>query len=436
MYREVPGVRIPHSPRNESQHVDNETVGSLYFEMLQQKELYAPLSVMDLNRKYPHRKAVLVKGKRWYIKYGMWDETNEKIVTKKWYKGFSSIKSMSEKLAYADYHMSVINRNLPYWKINPIPVEQKKIEPELRSKKDNFTSIREAVEFILELKYQNEGNRKTPATMQSHARLFLDFIKRARLLELKPKDLTKEHVQSYIDFMVIKQSLTGKTVQNRLAGIRAIFSHLRDRGYIEQNVFQDKYDKPKVQKTKKNMAFSSSQIERIKDYAIVHDPATWVLCQIIYYTYLRPIETTRLQLKHILLDQKRIFVPGSISKNRTDAHIIIPDPLYKIFRDMNFGNLNQDLYLLGKDGVPSPEPSGRDLYSKRHKKILNKLNFSSDYTFYSWKHTGVVNAYKNGVDIKSIQLQCRHSSIEQTDTYLKSLGFINNEGFSKGIPSI
>jgi integrase len=57
-------------------------------------------------------------------------------------------------------------------------------------------------------------------------------------------------------------------------------------------------------------------------------------------------------------------------------------------------------------------------------------------TLYSWKHTGVVQAYKNGVDIKAIQLQCRHYSIEQTDVYLKSLGFVENTPFLNGIPEI
>jgi len=54
----------------------------------------------------------------------------------------------------------------------------------------------------------------------------------------------------------------------------------------------------------------------------------------------------------------------------------------------------------------------------------------------SWKHTGVVNAYKAGVDIKSIQRQCRHTAIDMTDNYLKSLGLYDNEEFLLKMPGI
>ena len=41
---------------------------------------------------------------------------------------------------------------------------------------------------------------------------------------------------------------------------------------------------------------------------------------------------------------------------------------------------------------------------------------------YFWKHTGAVNAYLSGVGIKQLQRLLRHSSVQITDIYLKSLG--------------
>jgi len=58
----------------------------------------------------------------------------------------------------------------------------------------------------------------------------------------------------------------------------------------------------------------------------------------------------------------------------------------------------------------------------RFRKLVKELNLGKDYTLYSWKHSGVVAAYNAGVDIKTIQGQCRHQGLEQTDIYLKSLG--------------
>lgn len=73
--------------------------------------------------------------------------------------------------------------------------------------------------------------------------------------------------------------------------------------------------------------------------------------------------------------------------------------------------------------------------SRKHSEFLKKVGIA-DKTLYSWKHSGVVRAYKAGVDLKAIQMQCRHHSIEQTDTYLKSLGFQENTAFKFGMPEI
>ena len=74
---------------------------------------------------------------------------------------------------------------------------------------------------------------------------------------------------------------------------------------------------------------------------------------------------------------------------------------------------------------------------ERHKKILKELDlWGKDYTLYSWKHTGVVSAYKARIDIKSIQLQCRHYSLEQTDIYLKSLGLYKDRDVFDLMPEL
>lgn len=44
------------------------------------------------------------------------------------------------------------------------------------------------------------------------------------------------------------------------------------------------------------------------------------------------------------------------------------------------------------------------------------------YPLYSWKHTGAVNAYRSGIGIKQLQRLLRHSTVQMTDIYLKSLG--------------
>ena len=60
---------------------------------------------------------------------------------------------------------------------------------------------------------------------------------------------------------------------------------------------------------------------------------------------------------------------------------------------------------------------------KRHTVALAEGGLKGrGYTLYSWKHKGAVNAYLSGVGIKQLQLMLRHSTVQMTDIYLKSLG--------------
>ena len=93
-------------------------------------------------------------------------------------------------------------------------------------------------------------------------------------------------------------------------------------------------------------------------------------------------------------------------------------------------------YLFSSQKKPSIKGISKTWMNVHYSKLVEPLNLGKEFTLYSWKHTGVVNAYKNGVDIKALQLQCRHHSVSQTDTYLKSLGFMDNDEFMKGIPEI
>ena len=53
---------------------------------------------------------------------------------------------------------------------------------------------------------------------------------------------------------------------------------------------------------------------------------------------------------------------------------------------------------------------------------LRNFDLPIGYSFYSWKNTGAVMMYKNGIKMKYISLLMGHSSIETTDMYFKSLG--------------
>lgn len=101
---------------------------------------------------------------------------------------------------------------------------------------------------------------------------------------------------------------------------------------------------------------------------------------------------------------------------------IIPVPLHQLFQSLNIRSYPANYYLFTKSGVPGREPVGESYFYDRHRKMLKYLAFEQGYDLYGWKHTGVINLYLATKDMKLIQQQCGHSSILQTDEYLRDLG--------------
>lgn len=133
--------------------------------------------------------------------------------------------------------------------------------------------------------------------------------------------------------------------------------------------------------------------------------------------------------RYIDLEERKIFIPSSISKNGKDGYVSIPESFYKILKKSKEFNSGERWVFEAREGG---KPYSKNVMADRFRKLIKELKLGKDYTLYSWKHSGVVAAYHAGVDIKSIQNQCRHHSLEQTDIYLKSLGL----GVSQAINQI
>ena len=93
-------------------------------------------------------------------------------------------------------------------------------------------------------------------------------------------------------------------------------------------------------------------------------------------------------------------------------------------------------YILSKCGKPGQNPISTKWLNDEHRKVLDELKIIGRYAFYSWKHTGVVKAVKSGLNIKDLQLQLRHHSLDMVNEYLKNLGVLDSEDLINRYPTL
>jgi len=241
--------------------------------------------------------------------------------------------------------------------------------------------------------------------------------------DIRMQEITRNDARDFLDSLS-KAGQKGKSINGMRGFLTAIFNHYADRneGYI--NPF--KGTPKRQQQVGKNIAFTMDQQAEL--WAVMK-PELRLFTRFIYFTYIRPLELLRLRLSDLHMDMGHIVIQGHQSKNKRQQSVVIPDSFLSELQAMGYNKMPRDWYLFGRGLKPGPVPLGRNSVSAAHSKLLESLSYSKDLTLYSWKHTGVIAAYKAKIGPYEIMRQLRHHSLDMTMIYLKSLGLERNEQF-------
>lgn len=265
---------------------------------------------------------------------------------------------------------------------------------------------------------------KTQSTYKTKWRAFANWCKKNKVQVL---NVTAQQAQQFLTSLKTdaKPPLSATTINAYRSTLRTIYNWL---------TLHTKKGNP-FSKTKKLpeyrrglLHFKANQIAELKAIIVAQNQQLWLACQLQYYCFIRPGNELRsIQLQHIDMENNTITIPAAAAKNKREQQVIIPRPLAAVLQQLNINQYPQTHYLLGKGGTPNSTRHRRDFYYKLHNSILRTAGYSSRYSFYSWKHTGVVALYKSGAGIVEIQRQLRHSSLQMVQIYLASLGLIDCE---------
>jgi len=180
--------------------------------------------------------------------------------------------------------------------------------------------------------------------------------------------------------------------------------------------------------------FQRYQVKRLGAVMAERDPELWLFVRFMYYCFIRPRELRAMRVAHLLLDDGRIYVPGSISKNGKSEYVAIPDAFLPVLEDY-YATASPNEYLFPRASDATKPVAENDMYN-RHRAILKELDFPQGYTLYSWKHTGAIQAVKAGVGVKALQIQLRHHSLDQVNDYLRQMGVFDLDGLKRDFPEI
>ena len=267
----------------------------------------------------------------------------------------------------------------------------------------------------------------TKRSYKSLTKIFREFCTEKNLIANAIQTITKKDIHEYLDYVMQERNNSSKSRNIKLQGVKSIFNFLVEREVISKNpangIKRIREAKPKSQ------AIPTPLVPIIRELLKRKSLELYLLTSFIFYCFIRPKELFETDWTNVDLKNAKLFVPSTISKNGKSEYVIVPASMCDIIREM----------------FPEGHPKTGLMFGDKKRRYVNFSELQKNilaeellpkYTLYAWKHTGVTAFFRAGVNIKYIQQQCRHTSLDYTDKYLKGLGLIDNADAFDNIPRI
>lgn len=370
-----------------------------------------------IDREYVPAKLYTARGditKSWYVYAAIRNPETGKMHPIKKRGKMNYIKNARERMREGKYLVRLINELLAQGRLTPF-------------KNHISVSLIEQLQKEVDLK-KNFLRSRTCQSYEYARKMLTAWIKEKHFEDFEPKEFTKAHAQMFCDYLTLAKKYKGKTFNVMKSFVSVLFNSMADKDIITDNPFRR--IKSQRQEIGKNIAFSEAQKEKLIEHLKKHNHRLYLATQFIYFCYIRPVELMRLQVRNVDLKGRKIVIYPQQSKTHRQEQVEIPDAFFSLVESMNLEGYDENDFLFSNGLTPGKRQLGRNRLTQLHLKALRKLKFSSDYTLYSWKHAGVVNAKQQGIDVYDIMRQLRHTSLDHTMIYLKSLGLTRNEQFA------
>lgn len=299
------------------------------------------------------------------------------------------------------------------------------------------TRIIEAMEFLMKIREARTTKKKTKQHDRYTFKKFTEFLHQNNLQHKKLEDFTKHHAQAFQDWCLTEENLSNRTCNNLLLSMRTYFNELYSREYITDNMFNRV---KKLEITEATIvALTDKQMDILNKNLEKWDKDLWAFTSFIYYAFMRTIEITRLQRKHLDMENEVILIDGLISKTKKQQPVRIVKELKYIIEEMKYNQLPPEWYLFSNRLKSGINYVVSNTVQSRWKKFATAHGMDGVHMYYL-KHTANGHAIDKGISVRDIQEHNRHYSLDQTQKYLErfrkmgSSKLDNMDGFRSGRP--
>ncbi len=261
-----------------------------------------------------------------------------------------------------------------------------------------------------------------------------DWLKLNGKLKLPVATLSQDDAACFFNYLMVDKKLSNVSYNSHLQMLKTFYKILMEQEVCTKNPFAGLRTLPKM--CTPSLYYSDTQKKHLGEILERTDKNLFHFVQFIYYCFIRPNEIRHLKIKDINVGERKIKIDASFSKNKKTQFVSIPSQLVTTLLEMRISEYDKEFYLFGSRGLPSKEMIGENTMKTRHRNILIANGYSLQHKLYSWKHTGAISCTKAGMNIKDLQMQLRHHSLDQVNIYLQSMLVFESEFIKESFPTL
>lgn len=224
----------------------------------------------------------------------------------------------------------------------------------------------------------------------------------------------------FLDYVFIDRNNGAQTRNNYLNFLRVFSGFLVDKGYLQSKPTDGISPISKRLYSKERDCIPLDVVGQIAGYCRERDPHFLFACYLLYYCFIRPVEMTRLRVRHFNLKACTLTIPGELSKNKLTQSITIPKKVIQYGIEIGVFTAPTDDFVFSTNGLrPGCVEIDPKIFRDHWEKVRKALKLKKEWKFYSLKDTGITEMCENDITPKSVKDQARHSSLAITNIYLE-----------------
>ena len=272
-----------------------------------------------------------------------------------------------------------------------------------------YTSLFNALDKFIEMKSM-ELRPDSMRTYKGIVKIFKEWLKD----DCVCIDFGRSQALSFMDYCYVDRKVSATTYNTYLKLCRVVWSWLLDNLYIKDNPFR--YIKKKRADEKFRVVIPEADRQRIARYFEERNLGYFFVCDLIFYSLIRPMELTRLRVRDINKECGFIHLPDTATKCHCSRFTPIdPNIAERLYAFIDGYDSNDHvfarLFSPGVDGLKKKQ------YLVMWERMRKDLSLPEEYQLYSLRDSGIRAKLETGLDPAVVMHAAGHHNLAETTKY-------------------